>query len=102
MLDKINKFAELIEVQKIDRLKSQGLACEANIINSKVTVKEGKKYIKIDVGNSGFLMLDSEGNIFGIKAYGVINKKHFYGTIDTVNLYNWGGYKPVAIPAVKA
>ena len=48
--------------------------------------------MKVDVGNSGKYMVDAEGNIFGIKAYGVIHRGHSYGTLDTIEDYNWGGY----------
>jgi len=94
MLNKIKQLAEKIELQKITRLRLQGLGCEANIINVKTTVKEGKKYIKINVGHSGFLMIDKEGNIFGIKGYGVIHRGHHYGNLDTISEYNWGDYTP--------
>lgn len=59
----------------------------------KVNVKEGEKYIKIDVGHSGKYMIEkSTGNIYGIKGYGVIHRGHQYGTLDTVNEYYWGDY----------
>lgn len=57
-----------------------------------VFIKPGKKYTKIDVGRSGKYMIDKEGNIFGIKAYGVIHKGHNYGTLDTIDNWYWGGY----------
>jgi hypothetical protein len=90
----IQQFAELVERQQIERLHKDNLACEANIINSKVTIIEGRKYTKFDVGTSGKFMIDQEGNIFGIKAYGVIHKGHHYGTLNTINDYYWGNYKP--------
>ena len=90
---KIKVFAELVEKQQIERLGVFELACKCNIDASKVSIKEGKKYIKVDVGSSGKYMIDSEGNIFGIKAYGVINKKHHYGSLETINEYYWGSYK---------
>ena len=34
----------------------------------------------------------STGNIYGIKAYGVIHRGHFYGTLDTINDYDWSEY----------
>jgi len=43
---KIKQFAELLERQQIKRLYRHNLACEANIINAKVSTKQGKKYIK--------------------------------------------------------
>ncbi len=58
----------------------------------KTKVIPGKKYTKIDVGHSRKYMIDNEGNIFGIKAYGVIHRGHCYGTLDTINDFYWGGY----------
>ena len=40
-------------------------------------------------------MIDQEGNIFGIKAYGVIHKGHKFGTLDTINDYYWGDFRGV-------
>lgn len=55
----------------------------------------GNKYTKIDVGSSGKYMVDADGNIFGIKAYGVIHRGQRYGTLDTIDNYYWGGYRAV-------
>jgi len=103
MLDKykLKIFMVKLEAQQIEHLKKLGYDCQANISNCKVTLKEGRVYYKVNVGNSGKFMLDMEGNIFGIKGYGVINKKKRYGTLDTTYLYDWGGYHPTAIPVVK-
>jgi len=57
----------------------------------------GKKYTKIDVGTSGKFMIDAEGNIFGIKGYGVIHRGHRYGTLDTIDEWYWGEYSPVKV-----
>jgi hypothetical protein len=97
MHEKIKQFAELLEKQQIERLKKDNLGCEANIINVKVSIKEGKKYTKVNIGHSGRYMVDREGNIFGIKAYGVIHHGHYYGTLDTINQYYWGDYRAYKI-----
>ena len=96
-MEKIKVFAELLERQQIERLKVNNLGCDANVRNSKVTIKQGKKYTKVDVGDSGKYMVDEEGNIFGIKAYGVIHRGHYFGTLDTINQYDWGGYRAYKI-----
>ncbi len=87
LLEKIQKLAELIEKETKERLIKAGLGCEANLINAQTHVKQGNKYVKINIGTSGKLMIDNEGNIFGIKGYNVINKAHFYGTLETINDY---------------
>ena len=61
-----------------------------------VKVKPGSKYTKVNVGNSGkYMVVNATGEIYGIKAYGVIHKGHYYGTLDTINEWNWGGYTAV-------
>ena len=64
-----------------------------------VHVKPGRKYTKIDVGTSGKYMVDAAGNIWGIKAYGVIHRGHHYGTLDTIHEWSWGGYHGAKKPA---
>lgn len=92
---KIQDFAELVEREQIERLKKSGLGCQCNIDNAKTTVKRGNKYFKVDVGGSGKYMVDREGNIYGIKAYGVIHRGHCYGTLDTISGYFWGDYRAI-------
>jgi len=67
------------------------LACDANITNSKVQIKRGRKYIKVDVGPSGKYMIDDAGDIYGTKAYGVIHKGYRFGNLNTINDWHWGG-----------
>ena len=58
-----------------------------------VSIKPGRKYTKVDVGTSGaYMVVNETGEIFGIKAYGVIHRGHQYGTLDTINNFYWGGY----------
>jgi hypothetical protein len=89
-LTKIEQLANLIEKQTRERYIKDGFNPEMH--NHKVSIKPGKRYIKVDVGSSGKYMVDAEGNIFGIKAYGVIHLGHQYGTLDTIKEWNWGGY----------
>ena len=60
-----------------------------------VRVKPGRKYVNVDIGGSGKYMVTPEGEIYGIKAYGVIHRGHFFGTLATVNNYYWGEYAAV-------
>ena len=75
---KIIDFSQKIEEEQAKDVKIQypSLNAEAVKRHSKVTVKPGKKYTKVDVGTSGKFMIDENGNIFGIKGYGVINKSN--------------------------
>ena len=91
---KIEVFAGVLQTAQEQGLLIKGY----NLINHNVKVKvtPGKKYIKVDVGGSGKYMIDAEGRIWGIKAYGVIHFGHQYGTLDTIQGWDWSGY--VGIP----
>ena len=89
---RILNLARLLEEQQIEQLRERGTACEANLADCRVDIKEGNKYIKIDVGPSGKYMIDQTGNIYGIKGYGVPNKRRQFGTLDTIHDYYWGYY----------
>lgn len=95
--EKIKLLAEKINAETLQYLNDSGYTHAAKNFN--VQVKAGKKYTKIDKGPannmSGFLMIDESGNIFGIKAYGVIHPGHWYGTLDTTDDFHWGNYSPV-------
>jgi hypothetical protein len=96
MKNKILTFALLVQTQQEARHIASGTTNPDFIKNwSKTTVKEGKKFTKVDVGTSGKFMVENEtGNIFGIKGYGVVHTGHFYGTVDTTAEYHWGNYYP--------
>lgn len=79
----IEQLAALIQAREMRFLREQKSDCEANRNNVKTSVKPGKKYTKIDVGSSGRYMVEVDTNkVFGIKAYGVIHRGHYYGTVD--------------------
>ena len=66
-------------------------------------VKMGRKYANVDVGSSGCYMVElATGAIYGIKAYGVIHRGHYYGTLDTIQDYDWRGYTAVKRQSVAA
>jgi hypothetical protein len=95
--EKIKRFAALVEKEYTENLIKRGLIV-GNEIAGKTSIVPGKKYVKVDVGQSGKYMVDLEGNIFGCKAYGVIHRGHQYGTLDTVEDWYWGGYVGVKKP----
>lgn len=99
MTDKLNAFADLLATEQQRGLVSQGFTPELH--NYAVTVKVGKKFTKVDIGSSGRYMVDnSTGAIFGIKAYGVVHRGHQFGTLDTIYEYDWSGYTAIRSPVV--
>jgi len=97
-MDKIQILCDKITDQQRERLKNEGLGCQANLDNALAHYHVGKKYTR-----SGKYMIDNiTGVIYGIKGYGVINKRRQYGTIDTIDLYYWGDYTAVEIAEISA
>ena len=94
---KLEDFADLISEQTEACYRAKGYAWDGCERNWQINIKPGKKYFKIDVGHSGKYMVDSCGKIFGIKAYGVINKKKQYGTLETIENYFWGEFVAIKI-----
>ena len=89
---KLQLLCDKITNQSREYLTIHDLGCECNLLNAKAAYKIKKKYTYIDIGGSGKYLINSDGEIYGIKAYGVINKGHFYGTLDTTENYYWGDY----------
>jgi hypothetical protein len=60
----------------------------------KVKLSMGKKFARVDVGQSGKYMVDLEtGEIYSIKGYGVVHRGHRFGTLDTIGDWDWSGYR---------
>lgn len=62
-----------------------------------VQVKPGPTYTKVDVGprsnmSGKYMIENATGAIFGIKGYGKVHKGHQYGTLETVETWDWSGY----------
>lgn len=91
--EKLNAFAALVQKEQLLQLLRSNYSYEGNERDCRVELKTGRQYAKIDVGSSGKYMVDKNGNIFGIKAYGVVHKEHKYGTLDTTGEYYWGKHK---------
>ena len=88
--DKINRFAWLLE----DQVKA-AMAGYGGLANLQVKVKPSRKYTKVNVGDSGRYMIENDtGNIYGIKGYGVVHRGHWYGTLDTIDEWDWQSYYP--------
>lgn len=94
LTQKLQTFANLVHQETADRYRKQYQNLDAER-EAQITIKPGKKYTKIDVGRSGkYMVTNDTGEIYGIKAYGVIHKGKRYGTLDTIHDYYWGDYAP--------
>lgn len=91
--EKLECLAKLLEEQTIEYLKKRypKQATDDKLAFVKTKIVPGRKYTKIDMSGFGrYMVVNETGEIFGIKAYGVIHRGHFYGTLDTVDQYYWG------------
>jgi len=90
----IEEFASKVQEGHQASLRRANFACEANMANTITEIKPGRKWTKVNVGYSGKFMIDPDGRIFGIKAYGVPNYRHYFGTLDNPSqrcfMGNWG------------
>ena len=95
---KLKELCERITEDTQRRLKETNLDCQTNLVNAIAHYHIANKYTRVDIGDSGkYMIVNETGEIYGIKAYGVIHKGHFYGTINTINDYDWGLYTAIAI-----
>lgn len=104
MQAKIQYLAEQLKEQQQARLRVLYSDWQAD--REDVKIRPGAKYTKVDVGFDsaepgglgqwqGKLMVEHEtGNVYGIKAYGKVHKGHLYGTLETVDDWDWGDYYP--------
>ena len=91
--EKLQTFADLLYKQKLERLNKQYPNFPEPEHYVRVTIRPGRKYTRVNVGDSGaYMVVNDTGEIFGIKGYGVIHRGHRYGTLDTIEQYYWGEY----------
>ena len=95
--EKLEALRAMIEAQQIKRITDQGWSLDVH--PHKVRIKMGRKYANVDVSGphwSGAYMVElATGEIFGIKAYGVIHRGHRYGNLDTISEWNWSDYRAI-------
>ena len=90
----LQPFASLLRQEQKTAVIQGGFTWEIHKTNYEVTVKVGNKFARVDIGNSGRYMVDLEtGEIYGIKAYGVVHRGHRFGTLDTIHEWDWIGYR---------
>ena len=103
MKEKIEALAARLQADTQARFIKDGYTLAVHLPNTLSKVKYGRKYANVDIGGSGKYMIELDtGRIFGIKAYGVIHRGHQYGTLDTIEDYDWGGYTAVLRQSVAA
>ena len=99
--EKLEAFAERVETEQRARYARDYPTIEPEIVtrDCRVVIKDGARWTRVDVGTSGKFMVDRDGAIYGIKGYGKVHPKKRYGTLDTIDEWEWGGYEP--LPKIK-
>lgn len=95
--EKLERFRERVTREQTERARKQypTMPEECILRDCVATVRPGKRWIKVDVGTSGKFMIDQDGAIYGIKGYGVPHLGHHYGTLDTLDAWYWGEFRPM-------
>ena len=94
----IQVLADRLEREQRARIQREfsRLIAEGQDDAYRVAVHAGPKYTRVDFGGSGkYMVVNATGEIFGIKAYGVIHRGHAYGTLETIDAWDWSGYAAV-------
>jgi len=97
---KIRVFADVLEAALRNRYLQNYPDLSSTVDDvCKVTIWPGRKFTRVDVGginHCGRYMVDNvTGIIYGIKAYGVVHRGRTYGTLDTIDDWDWSGYRAV-------
>ena len=91
--EKLEAFRTLVERHQVERFARD----YPHSSPPTVRVKPGRRWTKVDIGSSGAYVVDQDGRILGIKAYGVPHHGHRYGTLDTIDEWDWSGYRAVRV-----
>lgn len=92
---KLDAFAAKVKSDVDARLARDG--CSWTV---RVRIVHGKRWTKVDQGDHGSefchgrFMVDRDGTIHGIKGYGKVHMGHTYGTLDTIDAWDFGPYTP--------
>jgi len=106
---KLEHFRSLFERQNNERLAR----LYPDLQPDKVGVEQGYKFDKVFIVHitgaqgqtqrMGRYMVESRtGNIYGIKSWTQVNKRRQYGTLDTVDQYDWSDFYARPLPGTKA
>jgi len=95
MKEQINKVIKGLNIAESIRLKAEGCTNECFFKDDKLTEQYTfkaivkKKYIYLNVGDSGVFMVGLDGEIFNIKGYGKIDQnKKIKANLGNIKDYN--------------
>lgn len=99
---KLERFRLLFEEHSNDRRKRIYPDLKPNEIHVEFGYRFDKVFV-FDGQKSGRYMVESRtGKIWGIKSWTQVNYRRLFGTLDTVNQYDWSEYNARPIPGTEA
>lgn len=91
--EKLAAFAQLVQAESISRSSKDGLTHTANAEYHKIGIYPGSKFTRISIGGGmRYCVRNEDGAIFAAKGTKGPNFNQFFGTLDTINQFYWGGY----------
>lgn len=106
--DKLEMFRVLFETQHNERLTRLYPELDSESVEVETGYKFDKVFINRDTGTNshyrmGRYMVESRtGVIYGIKSWTQVNKRRCYGTIDTIDQYDWSDFDARPLPGTEA
>lgn len=106
MLDKLAAFVALLEKEQNDRVAKQHPILQENALKDgrrgyeEVGIDEGGRFWKVYNYNGSqrsvkYFVERNTGIIFGASSWKKYNPVHEYGTLDTINEWDWSNYYAV-------
>ena len=96
-------------VEKLEKFRQAFQAADRGFqdFGETAEIESGRKfdkvYIKTSVQNIGRYMVDRNSwVIYGIKSWAQINERRTFGTLDTVDQYDWSPFQGVPKPGTEA
>ena len=96
-------------VEKLEKFRQAFQAADKGCqdFGETVEIETGRKfdkvYVKTSVQKLGRYMVDRNSwVIYGIKSWAQINERRTYGTLDTVDQYDWSPFQGVPLPGTDA
>ncbi len=101
--DKLEQFRELFENHSNDRRGRLYPNLDAEDVEVETGYKFDKVYVNNGVQRLGRYMVESRtGDIWGIKSWTQVNKRRWFGTLDTITQYDWSDYNARPVSGTEA
>ena len=94
-MDKAVEYTQKVE-KFVATLTKENVGVKGDTWQVETGRKFDKVYVKTDVQKLGRYMIDRNSwIIYGIKSWAQINPRRTFGTLDTIDQYDWTGYNGV-------